>query len=158
MTKACPSHLHSVGWSRRCNEGLCCCHRTYRLGLFQQAQLVCDVGHLFLQAFRFDGDLRDFLSGRCRQKGLFEVHQVKGPLLLQAHQSAELIELAVHVGLELLRRHLRYVDETEGSVCEGIDWGNLSAGCPQVTKLERDWAAFENNMNELRQCRFEILR
>lgn len=96
-----PSHRHSAGWS--CCEGHCCHRRTHRLRPLQQAQLVCDVGHLFLQALGFEGDLCDFLSGGCGQEGLFEVHQVKGPLLLQTHQIAELIKLNVHIGLELLR-------------------------------------------------------
>lgn len=93
------SHLHSVGWSRPCYEGLCYHCRTSRLGLFQQAQLVCDIGHLFLQALSFNTDLSDFLSSGCCQERLFEVYQVQGPLLLQTHQSAELIELTVHIGL-----------------------------------------------------------
>lgn len=81
-------HLHSVGWSGRRDEGLCDHCGASCLGLFQQTQLVGDVGHLLLQALSFNTDLCDFLSSWRRQKRLFEVYQVKRPPLLQAHQSA----------------------------------------------------------------------
>lgn len=128
------SHLRSVGCV--CYEGLDCHGGAHclPLGLLQQAQLVCDVGHLLLEALGLDADLGDFLGSGRRQERLFEVHQVKGPLLLQAHQSPELIELAVHVGLQLLCRHLQCAGDREGeAVSEGMNWAKLSRERARVT-------------------------
>lgn len=129
MRKEGSSHLHSVGWSGPRYEGLCDYCRASCLGLFQQTQLVSDAGHLFLQTLSLDADLCDFLSSGSCQERLFEVYQVKGPLLLQTHQPAELIKLAVHIGLQLLCGHLRYVDEVQ-DMSERMNWAKVRGGNP----------------------------